>query len=248
MRILVVTERLEEIGAKLRAVAMEIEEVLLVLRRAWADLDWETRQASGLEARFVQVQRQASELQEKAEQMERFLRERAVAFAQADAESSAFLAQTAALYALSFATIPSLSLSTTFPFVRAEGYAYLGALLLTSPRDSLLSLAHVPVEAEERRALIDFDIDFILSKTTPLETLRDRWDMAQVLRWKEEINQAIATWEQAQQKFGLQSPQAQTACGHYLETLFYKSSFFGVSIRAFINILKIIGSLNPIDS
>ncbi len=248
MRILVTPDRLREMAVSLRQASLGLEEALLTLRRAWTELDWETRQAAGLEALFVQAQRQAMALQEEAERLTRFLNERAAAFSQADAESSASLAQTAAAFrALSVAATSALPLAATFPLARAEGYARLGALLPDSPFEPLLRLTRVPVEAEERRALLDFGADFFISKIEPLGTLKDLWDLTRIPQWNEQVNQAVTAWEQARRQFGATSPQAQAAYGQYLETLLFKMPFFGTPAEAGLALLKILGRANPVE-
>ncbi len=248
MRILVTPDRLQEMAVSMRQASLELEQALLALRRAWAELDWETRQAAALEALFVQAQRQAMALQEEAERLARFLNERAAAFSQADTESSASLAQTTAAFrALSVAATSALPLVTTFPSARAEGYARLGALLPSSPFKPLVRLTRVPIEAEERRALLDFGADFLISKIELLGLLKDLWDVTRIPQWNEQVNRAVAAWEQAQRQFGASSPQAQAAYGQYLETLLFKMPFFGTSAKAGLALLKILGRANPVE-
>jgi hypothetical protein len=248
MRILVVPERLNEMALAMRRASLELEEALLALRRAWASLDWEVRQSPDIEALFVQAQRQAMALQEEAERLGRFLEARAAAFSQADAEGSASLTQTAAAFrALSLAATSTLPLAATFPSARAEGYARLGTLLPGSPFEPLVRLTRVPVEAEERRALLDFGADFLISKIEPLGTLKDLWDLTRIPAWNAQVNQAVAAWEQARRQFGAASPQAQAAYGQYLDTLLFQMPLVGTAARAFLSLLKILGRANPVE-
>ncbi len=247
MRILVVPERLSEMALAMRQASLELEEALLALRRAWASLDWEVRQAPGIEALFVQAQRQAMALQEEAERLSRFLSERAAAFSQADAEGSASLTQIAAAFRSLNVAVNALPLSATFPSARAEGYGQLGRLLPDSPLDPLLRLTRVPLEAEERRALLDFGADFLISKIEPLGLFKDLWDLTRIPHWNEQVNQAVAAWQQARQQFGAGSPQAQAAYGRYLDVLLFKMPFFGTSAKAGLALLRILGRVHPVE-
>ena len=248
MRILVVPESLRARAIQLRQAAIELEELQQQVQRAWAGLDWEVRGQAQVEVLFTQARRQALALQEEAERLARVVLERAAAFEEADAAGSASLAQTAAAFhALSTPAGMALPLTTTFPTARAEGYARLGALLPGVPLTPLIRLTRVPVEAEERRALLDFSADFLVSKVEPLGLLKDLLDVTHIPRWNEQVNQAVATWEQARRQFGAQSPQAQAAYDHYLETLLFKMPFFGTPARAGMALLKILGRANPVE-
>jgi len=248
MRILVVPETLRAQAVQLRQAALRLEELQQQVQCAWARLDWEVRGQAQVEALFTQARRQAIALQEEAERLARFVLERAAAFEEADAAGSASLAQTAAAFhALSATEGMVLPIAATFPAERAEGYARLGALLPGVPLTPLIRLTRVPVEAEERRALLDFGADFLLSKAKSLGLLKDLLDVTQIPRWNEQVNQAVAAWEQARRQFGAQSPQAQAAYGHYFETLLFKMPFFGTPARAGIALLKILGRANPVE-
>jgi len=248
MRILVVPETLRAQAVQLRQAALQLEELHQQVQRAYANLDWEARGQTQVEILFIQVRRQALALQEEAERLARFLLERADAFERADADGSTALAQTmAALPILRAIAETTLPLATIFPTGRAESYTRLGALLSGTPLAPLIHLTRIPIEAEEHRALLDFSTEFLLSRIEPLGTLKDLFDMTQIPRWNEQGNQAVAAWEQARRQFGAQSPQAQAAYGHYVETMLFKMPFFGTLARAGISILKILGRASPVQ-
>jgi len=248
MRILVVPETLRAQAVQLRQAALRVEELHQQVQRAYANLDWEVRGQMQVETFFIQVRRQALALQEEAERLARFLLECADAFERADAESSTALAHTVAAFPILRATAETtLPLATIFPTGRAESYTRLGALLSGTLPTPLIRLTRIPIEAEERRALLDFSTDWLLSRIEPLGTLKDLFDMTQIPRWNEQVNQAVAAWEQARRQFGAQSPQAQAAYGHYVETKLFKMPFFGTLAQAGISILKILGRASPVQ-
>ena len=241
MRILVTPERLQEIAAHLRRASDWLEQALRTFRHVWAELDWETRQAADLEMLFLQAQRQAMLLQEEAERLTRYVQERGQAFAQADLEGNALLAQTTTAFrALTIASGTTFSLIATFPAVRAEAYTRLGMLFSGEPPQALIPLTRVPLEAEERRALINFNPASLLAKMDAPGRLQELFEPTQIPRWNEQVNQAMSRWEQARLQFAPQSPQAQAAYRQYLETLLFKIPFRSPQAKAGIILAEIL--------
>lgn len=89
VRILVAPERLYDLSRQMSQGAAQLRDIEGQLGRALGGLDWEVRQQADLEGQVRSVRQQASQLAEQAEAMARYLTERAGAFQQADAQSSA---------------------------------------------------------------------------------------------------------------------------------------------------------------
>lgn len=239
MRIQVIPAELRALAGQWRQAAHSLEEVHLLLQRAWNALDWEVRQSGALEAQVVSARRQVLALIEEAARLARFLEERAAAFEQADQEGTVSLGQ---VFTAWRASAPATSIPSpvfTFPTARTQRYLDLGSLVGlkgTAPRLNLLR-----IEPDEKRALVDWTVDEALG------LLGDLWDATQVPAWQERVDHALQAWANARRQFGTGSPQAQDAYGRYLEELVFKMPFFGPPARALLAVLKIVGRMHPVE-
>ncbi len=245
MRIRVIPTELRALSSRWREVARVLEEVDLQVQRAWSGLDWEVRQEAALEALVIQARRQALALREEAHRLARFLEERASAFEQADQEGSALLGQVTGAWmaALSRMTAPRPLPTLSFPADRARRYLRLGDLI----GGSQLRWDLLRVEPEERRALVDFGADLLLSKIEPLGWLKDVLDVTRIPAWQRRVDEAWRAWEMARRQFGAGSSQAQGAYGRYLEELIFRMPLLGTGAQALVAILKIGGRMYPVE-
>lgn len=88
MRILVIPERLEEVGYQLRVAARELDEMAASLSRALSGLDWEARQQAHVDALTRQGILLAKTCSQEANDLARFLVEKARAFREADSQGA----------------------------------------------------------------------------------------------------------------------------------------------------------------
>ncbi|MGC8857009.1 MAG: WXG100 family type VII secretion target [Anaerolineae bacterium] len=107
MRILVTPERLNDLSAQLRGAASDLRDLEGRLGRALNGLDWEARSAANLEGQVNAARRQAQSLAAQAEDLARFLAERAQAFQQADQTGAEGLGATTQNYMTSVRNILS---------------------------------------------------------------------------------------------------------------------------------------------
>jgi hypothetical protein len=98
MRILVTPERLDDLSRQMTQAANELRDLEGRLGRALGSLDWEARQQANVEARVNAARRQAQNLAGEAEELARFLTDRAAAFRQADAQGAESLGATTQAY------------------------------------------------------------------------------------------------------------------------------------------------------
>jgi len=245
MRIRVIPSELSTLASRWRQVAHGLEEVEGQVQRAWNSLDWEVRQTAGLEAQVIQARRQALALREEALRLARFLEERAAAFEQADQEGSHLLGQTTARWMAlaggpqAFRLPPALS----FPTARVRPYLRLGNLTGgPAPRWDLLR-----VEPGERRALLEWGADTLISRLEPLGLLKDLLDVARLPAWQRRVDEARRAWETALRRSGSRSPQAQEAYRRYVETMIFEMPLLGDRARALVALLNILGRMHPVE-
>ena len=248
MRIRVTPDLLRGTAAFFRRSRDRMDEVYLTIRRAWDALDWEIRREAALEARVVQAKRQALTLRDEAERLRRFLEERATAFDQADQEGTialgqAFLRWTAKAYPL----LPtSLSAYLTFPERRVQVWERL--------RDSLgrgdsLSLrpSRIAPEPDEKRALLHLGLEMLISKIEPLGLLKDLLDTVRLPAWQAKVERTLRLYREAAARYGVNSPQARSAYGNYVETLIFRMPLLETEAQALLAALKILGRANPVE-
>jgi uncharacterized protein YukE len=106
MRILVTPERLDDLSRQMTQAANELRDLEGRLGRALGSLDWEARQQANVEARVNAARRQAQNLAGEAEELARFLTDRAAAFRQADAQGAESLGATTQAYLRAVTPIP----------------------------------------------------------------------------------------------------------------------------------------------
>lgn len=88
VRILVVPERLYELGRQMSQAANDLRSLDGHLGRVLGGMDWQVRQQANIEGQVQAARSQARALAERAEAMARFLSERAQAFQEADSRSA----------------------------------------------------------------------------------------------------------------------------------------------------------------
>lgn len=246
MRILVLPSELRALALQWRMTARSLEEISLRLRSAWSGLDWEVKQQAALEALWIQALRQAGVLTDEAERLARFLDERAAAFEQADSEGASRLAYVSGTWLASLGGTAALVSPAwmRFPSDRTSGYLQLGRFL--APGGAPASAVPVQVEAWERRALAEFVFDAALDRLG-VGLLKDVIDVTSLPAWHQRVDQAAAAWQEAVLRSGRNSPAAQTAHGHYVETLIFDMPFFGNKVQALVALLNIVARANPVE-
>ncbi len=246
MRIRVFPSELRTLAVQWREVVRSLEEIGLRLRGAWHGLDWEVKQEAALEALWTQALRQATTLTDEAERLARFLDERAAAFEQADSEGASRLAHASGTWLASLGGTAALASPAwmRFPSDRTAGYLQMGDFL--APGRLPASAVPVQVEPWERRALAEFAFDKILDRLG-LSLLKDVLDVTRIPAWNQRVDQAAAAWQQAVLQQGRDSPAAQAAYGHYLETLIFDMPFFGNKVQALVALLNLVARANPVE-
>lgn len=228
-RIIVVPESLRSLSSQLQRAGQEINAISSRVSGALGGLDWEARQKAGVDSQANDARSRASALASQAEALARYLANKAQAFEQADAQSTADLDSVIRQY-----PVPILIPTPTPAPNQDNTQSFAPPSPDTPARSELERLLNTVL------ALKPVGLDLLLKKLG-VDTIKDIFDLTQTQKYMDEMDRARDAWSAARLQYGSDSPQASDAQEKYYDT-YGNMPILGPYIKALLDM----GRANPV--